>query len=225
MSGYPNRVRALRRLWLVRVDGYRRYGLAVGAVALALLLALSLQHLWQQPPTLLFTAAIILTSLYGGLRAGFLASVLSWFATVFLCQFDPQTHTLIYAGAGHESYLLDASGEVTPLRATGLPLGIRKGEDIESSPAIALHTGQIVLLLSDGILESQAADGRQFGLGRALEVVQAKRHESARDVVAALCQAAQDHSRQAPQNDDMTVVVVKVQSSAEQNAGRGVSKS
>jgi K+-sensing histidine kinase KdpD len=77
MSDLPNRVRPLGRLRLVPVDDYRRYGLALGAVALALLAALSLQRLWQQPPSLLFTAAVILTSLYGGLRAGVVASVLS----------------------------------------------------------------------------------------------------------------------------------------------------
>ena len=132
------------------------------------------------------------------------------FATVSLCQIDPQTRSLVYAGAGHESYLLDAAGQWTPLRATGLPLGIRQDETIESSPALILQTGQIILLLSDGIIESQAADGSQFGLGRAVEVVQAQRHESARNIVAALCQAAQAHGRHAPQSDDMTVVVVKV---------------
>ena len=43
MSDLLNPARAARRPWLVLVVGYRRYGLAVGAVTLALLLALSLQ--------------------------------------------------------------------------------------------------------------------------------------------------------------------------------------
>jgi phosphoserine phosphatase RsbU/P len=133
-----------------------------------------------------------------------------WFATVSLCQLDPQTRSLMYAGAGHESYLFDTSGEVTALRASGLPLGIDADKAITGSPAIELQAGQLVLLLSDGITESESTDGNPFGLAGATDVVRAHRHESAREIVTALCQAAQHHARPASQTDDITAVVIKV---------------
>jgi serine phosphatase RsbU (regulator of sigma subunit) len=132
------------------------------------------------------------------------------FATVFLCRLEPQTHSMIYAGAGHESYLLHVSGEATTLSSTGLPLGLVKDRPIDSAPAITLQPGELVLLVSDGIFESLSADRNQFGLTRTFDVVRANRHLSAAEIVAALCRAAQEFGRHAPQQDDMTVVVIKV---------------
>lgn len=132
------------------------------------------------------------------------------FVTVFLCRLKPQTHSMIYAGAGHESYLLHVSGETTTLSSTGLPLGLTKDRPIDSAPAITLQPGELVLLVSDGIFESVSANRKQFGLAQTLEVVRANRHLSAAEIVAVLCRAAQDYGRHAPQQDDMTVVVIKV---------------
>ena len=65
------------------------------------------------------------------------------------------------------------------------------------------------MLLSDGIIEATSGAGRpQFGIGRALEVVRAHRHESAGDIVATLVQAVRAWS-QSPPTDDMTVIVMK----------------
>jgi hypothetical protein len=132
------------------------------------------------------------------------------FATVFLCRLEADSRTMIYAGAGHESYWLHVSGESTTLSSTGLPLGLVKDRPIESAPAITLQPGEMVLLISDGIFESVSADGQLFGLAQTLDVLRANRHLGAAEIVATLCRAAQDFGRHAPQKDDMTVVVIKV---------------
>ena len=56
------------------------------------------------------------------------------FATVFLCRLEPHRHSMVYAGAGHESYLLHGSGESTVLESTGLPLGLVRDRLIGSAP-------------------------------------------------------------------------------------------
>ncbi|MBI3864547.1 MAG: SpoIIE family protein phosphatase, partial [Planctomycetia bacterium] len=63
---------------------------------------------------------------------------------------------------------------------------------------------------SDGIIEAESAERELFGLPRAVEVVKAHRQRPAQEIVAAMFKAAHDFGRHAPQNDDMTVVVVKV---------------
>ncbi|MBD1937425.1 PAS domain S-box protein [Microcoleus sp. FACHB-68] len=55
----------------------RRYGVAVLAVALALLLTLLLKPLLQTTPTALFLGAVALSSWYGGFPSGLLATILS----------------------------------------------------------------------------------------------------------------------------------------------------
>jgi hypothetical protein len=133
------------------------------------------------------------------------------FATVFLCRLEPNSLSMTYAGAGHESYLLHASGETTALESTGLPLGFLKEKPIVSAPTISLQPGELVLLISDGIFESVSAEGELFGLAQALDVVRTNRHLTASEIVAMLCRAAQDFGRHDTQKDDMTVVVIKVQ--------------
>ncbi|HEY2253442.1 MAG TPA: SpoIIE family protein phosphatase, partial [Planctomycetaceae bacterium] len=132
------------------------------------------------------------------------------FATVFLCRLEPHGRSIVYAGAGHESYLLHVSGEATTLESTGLPLGLVKERPIASAPAVTLQPGELVLLVSDGIFESVSVDRKLFGLTQTLDVVRANRHLSAAEIVAALCRAAQEFGNHAPQKDDMTVVVIKV---------------
>ncbi|MCY2996159.1 MAG: SpoIIE family protein phosphatase [Planctomycetota bacterium] len=132
-----------------------------------------------------------------------------WFATVFLASLVAPSRSLTYAAAGHEAYLLDESGEVTVLPATGMPLGISRDEEIASGVERILQPGQILLLVSDGILESASPDTEMFGLMRLVELVHKGRGQPAREIAEALCRAAQTHAQPAAQTDDMTVVVIK----------------
>lgn len=132
-----------------------------------------------------------------------------WFATVAFLQLDTRSGSLLYAGAGHESYLLDASGEVTRLESTGLPLGLFADATIGQRPLAALRPGEIMVLLSDGIVENRSIWREPFGLERALESVRAHRQESSPEIVAALFQAVRSYLGNAAQKDDMTIVVVK----------------
>ncbi len=59
-------------------------GLAAGTVGLALVLTGAIQPLRDQPPTILFFAAVVLTSWYAGEQAGLVATVLSIAALDFL---------------------------------------------------------------------------------------------------------------------------------------------
>jgi sigma-B regulation protein RsbU (phosphoserine phosphatase) len=130
------------------------------------------------------------------------------FVTFFLALLDPRKRCFVHAGAGHQCYLLGAQGEVEVLESTGLPLGVLSGT-VASGATRTLETGQLVLLLTDGIPEAQAPNNSCFGIERTLAVVQANRDQPARVIVEALYRAARDFA-QGQQQDDITVVVVKV---------------
>ncbi|HXG46975.1 MAG TPA: SpoIIE family protein phosphatase, partial [Methylomirabilota bacterium] len=134
------------------------------------------------------------------------------FVTLFLARLDPAARVMNYASAGHPcGYLLDQSGQVKQrLPRTGVPLGIRPDTRYESSPPIRLESGDLVLLVTDGIEESAAPDNTFFGSERALEVVRAHQHRPARDIVDALYTAVRQFARGAPQEDDVTAIVIKV---------------
>lgn len=67
-----------------------------------------------------------------------------------------------------------------------------------------------MVLFTDGITESGAPEGEEYGAERALEYIQAHRHETAREIADGLCRAAQEFAPAAPPLDDMTVLVCKV---------------
>jgi sigma-B regulation protein RsbU (phosphoserine phosphatase) len=97
----------------------------------------------------------------------------SSFVTVFLGFYDPDTKVLTYSVAGHPPPLLKdhATGAVSRLdTGAGLPLGILPEAEYEQAQ-ITLHSGQTLLLYSDGITEARNDAGVMFeveGIERAL---------------------------------------------------------
>jgi serine phosphatase RsbU (regulator of sigma subunit) len=134
----------------------------------------------------------------------------SHFVTLFLARLNPLTRSLVYASAGHlPGYVLDGRGEVKRvLRSTGMPLGVELAARFPNGPAVRLEPGDLVFLLSDGIVEEPSAKGRPFGIERTLEVVRAHRSQPPGDIVAALVQEVRAWSEGALA-DDMTAIILK----------------
>jgi PAS domain S-box-containing protein len=133
------------------------------------------------------------------------------FVTLFLGRLHPLTRTLVYSNAGHlPAYILDGHGAVKQvLHSTGFPLGLVPSGDFPNSPVVRLEPGDLLFLLSDGIVEAPAGDGPLFGIGRTLELVRAHRHEPPGEILAALLHEVREWSGSV-QTDDMTAIVIKV---------------
>jgi sigma-B regulation protein RsbU (phosphoserine phosphatase) len=134
------------------------------------------------------------------------------FITLVMARLDPQARTLRYASAGHTSgYVFDARGEVKwVLDSTGIPLGIQAGASFPSRGPMSLEAGDLVLLLTDGIVEARSPDGVPFGAGRTADLVRLYRKASARQIVDNLYHAVRAFAQGMPQIDDITATVVKV---------------
>ena len=135
------------------------------------------------------------------------------FVTLFLARLDPQTKSLSYASAGHPpAHVLQSSGGLKKmLPRTGIPLGMRPDTQYAASATLPLETGDLVVLLTDGIEECLSPAGERFGSERALDVVRQHRSKSAQQIVDELYQAVRQFSGNVAQNDDITAVIVKVQ--------------
>lgn len=133
------------------------------------------------------------------------------FITLFFARLDVHKRTFVYASAGHEGYLLDQDGRRTALESTSCPLGVSYDAVVPCSPTIALEPGNILLLMTDGIVEAESPDEGFFGAQRGLDVVHAHRDKAAQGVIQALRDAAVHFRGDQPQLDDLTAVVVKVE--------------
>ena len=132
------------------------------------------------------------------------------FVTLFLGSLDAASGSFIYASAGHRGYLVDCHGSVKDLESTSVPLGIDKVLVVPSAPKVVLEPGDIIVLPTDGIEEAANTGGERFGRERTLDVVERCREESAAGIIEALHRAAREFAVGAPQQDDITVVVVKM---------------
>jgi serine phosphatase RsbU (regulator of sigma subunit) len=136
------------------------------------------------------------------------------FATLMFARFDPHDRTMVYANAGHPScYVVKESGEIKQqLTSTGLPLGIFPNISYPANGPIALEAGDLVLLLTDGILEAHAGDGVLYGMARTVELLRANWQRSAREMVDLLYASVRTFCSERTPMDDMTAVIVKVTS-------------
>lgn len=134
------------------------------------------------------------------------------FVTALLVRLNPAQRTLYYANAGHTAgYVLDGEGRLRArLDQHGLPLGILPDTEYKESAPLTLQPGDLVLLLTDGIEETEDPQGRVWGIEPVLEIVRANRSRAAAEILNAVRQAARDFSAGLPQRDDWTMMVAKV---------------
>jgi serine phosphatase RsbU (regulator of sigma subunit) len=132
------------------------------------------------------------------------------FVTVFYGLLDPTTGTLTYCNAGHNPpYLLSARNKdsVQALRRTGMPLGIAGGVTWEQE-VVQLGPGDMLVLCTDGVTEAQDAQETFFGTERLLEVVRTNLGRPAQEVQDALLAEVHEFVGNAPQFDDIALMVV-----------------
>ena len=135
------------------------------------------------------------------------------FVTLVFIRIDIQNRTLDYASAGHiPGYVVDASGEIRQiLDSTGIPLGFVPDYQYEKSGEIELFPDDLILLLTDGIIEAHNAGGKEFGPDQALEMVKEHVHGSSSEMTEALHQAVLNHTSAFEQEDDITSIVCRFQ--------------
>lgn len=133
------------------------------------------------------------------------------FVTMLVGLLDLPSGALKWANMGHPSgFVLDASGAVrTTLRSTSKPLGLfaELGSPL-GEPAV-LEPGCTLVLMTDGVLETESAEGVQHGAKAALQLVRENIQRPAAEIVAAVIAATKAFGGTAALEDDVTVVVVK----------------
>jgi sigma-B regulation protein RsbU (phosphoserine phosphatase) len=119
----------------------------------------------------------------------------------------------IYVNAGHPPpFHISADGTVRYLEEGGPVLGPLPDASYERGFVI-MKPGDMLVFYTDGICETLGRDehGRslgEYGIERLLEVAREHQGETAREVVDAIFASVESFSRNAPPDDDRTVMVV-----------------
>jgi PAS domain S-box-containing protein len=135
------------------------------------------------------------------------------FITLLFACLDLRGRTLHYVNAGHPyGYVLDAAGDVkNVLESNSLPLALEPETQFPLLGPVPLDTGDVVVLVTDGILEAMSPDDRQFGKAGVLETVRQHLRQPSGEIVEALRHAVRIFSQRDELFDDATAVIIKVE--------------
>jgi phosphoserine phosphatase RsbU/P len=129
------------------------------------------------------------------------------FATLFLARADTDTGEVVWVNAGHAAPLVArADGTHEVLEATGTILGVFPDLSWEEGRT-RLGPGDVLVLLSDGVVEAAREAGGDLGPDRLASVVRSS-GRSASTVLAALQATAEESLGGARRADDHTFVVL-----------------
>jgi serine phosphatase RsbU (regulator of sigma subunit) len=132
------------------------------------------------------------------------------FVTLFYSVIDEQALTLTYVNAGHNPPILRrASGALETLEPTGPLIGYQEEMAFEEV-TVQLGPGDLPVLYTDGVTEAENDALEMFGEERLEEVIAASADLSASACADAIREAVNRFTGDAPQSDDITVIVVRV---------------
>jgi serine phosphatase RsbU (regulator of sigma subunit) len=130
-------------------------------------------------------------------------------STMFIGRLDAVTGTLDYCSAGHPAaLLLRADGQLESLSEGGPVLGVMPLAAFACG-TVQVRAQDVMLVCSDGILESFDDSEREFGVQRLEAEFRRAQGGSAEAVLFSVLGAVQDFAAPRPLTDDMTLVIVR----------------
>ena len=121
---------------------------------------------------------------------------------------DDDSRIMTFANSGLPRPFLCKKGAVSRIESTGLPLGLFEDADYDEV-TVRAESGDIFVLVSDGILDAFNAAGEQFGPKRVEEVIQQSCRLQAKEIVQAIFDAVDKYRGTRATFDDGTVLAVK----------------
>lgn len=132
------------------------------------------------------------------------------FITFFYARLDCQARTLTYTNAGHNAPLLvHAEGSCELLDKGGMVLGADTDYSYEQRE-IALRSGDLLVIFTDGISEACNAKGEEFGEERIVTMAREHRGAPAVEIHSRLMNAVTEHCGD-NFADDATLIVLAVE--------------
>jgi phosphoserine phosphatase RsbU/P len=138
------------------------------------------------------------------------------FITAFIGLLDPATHRMRFhsGGQGPILYFRAADGACDVHKPTSFPLGAMRLSTLRPAVTLDMQPGDILLLLSDGIYEHPDARNEEFGAARVQAIVAAHHRKPAAELAAILLESVRAFAGETPQEDDITLVLVKREAAA-----------
>jgi sigma-B regulation protein RsbU (phosphoserine phosphatase) len=136
----------------------------------------------------------------------------SRFLSMFFLEIDTASKRLCWVRAGHEpaQFYDPRTGEFTELSGSGVALGVLNDYRYQGSVLEDWASGSIVVIGTDGIHESRSEKDEMFGKHRLQDIIRQHADQSAEFIQTEVIDALRAFQGEAPQEDDITLVVIKL---------------
>jgi sigma-B regulation protein RsbU (phosphoserine phosphatase) len=133
------------------------------------------------------------------------------FVSLFFMEIEARSRAISWVRAGHDPALLfdPVTERFDELKGQGLVLGVDKDYSYEQLEKTIEAPGKIILIGTDGIWETQNSVGEMFGKNRLREIIRTNSDKTAQAIQNAVLEALSSFRMDAPQEDDITIVVIK----------------
>ena len=132
-----------------------------------------------------------------------------YYCTLCYTIFDLKRRTLTMANSGLPYPVRCSVEGCAQIELPGVPLGSFAGSTYDEV-SFALHPGDVFVFCTDGVFEAMDENGNEFTSRRLTDVVARARHLPAAGIVEAVVAAVAEWRGDAPPNDDMTAVAVRI---------------
>ena len=142
--------------------------------------------------------------LLAGMNAALYGNTQQQLVTAAYVHLDARAGLLRYAAAGHPAMFLWRAGEVMEILENGLVMGLLP-EVPYPCLKFALHTGDRLVLYTDGLVEASSASDEMFGEERLQRMMQETAGMTAAQAADAIVARVKEWAR--VQEDDLTVLI------------------
>jgi sigma-B regulation protein RsbU (phosphoserine phosphatase) len=132
------------------------------------------------------------------------------YTTLFCGVLNRERTQLIYVNAGHVPPFIirHSDGRIEHPAEGSVPVGLMTDVAFEEQ-RILLHPGDVLVCVSDGIVEARDFRGELWDESQLIKTLGAGRGFSAQRILADLIQAVDEYAQGVDQSDDITAVVLK----------------
>jgi sigma-B regulation protein RsbU (phosphoserine phosphatase) len=133
------------------------------------------------------------------------------FMTLFLALADVGANKIHWVRAGHAPAILYDWGDDSfeELRGEGAAIGYECSFSFKEYEYGGWNGAKILFLGTDGIWETENPQGEMFGMDRLRDLIRSRHRESPAEIIRAVSEALAAFRQTNPQEDDVTMVVVK----------------
>jgi PAS domain S-box-containing protein len=132
------------------------------------------------------------------------------FVTLFFGTLRESDRTLTYVNAGHNPPIVVRArdGTIEELLLTGIVLGAVENQEY-SSRTLTIGPGDVLVMYTDGVTEAINTQNELFGENRLKAIIRDSARGTAQEILDRILSGVQEYSRDMPQFDDITLLVIK----------------